>query len=163
MEKNFDKVHVNGVYETRASKKYVIVPFDRRKDYMHNCKNAAYRIGLENTSKGVKYPSWFSVDDDGRSEQWVYEYDFVKYLGEYNWETGNIEMEKPESFLVRKNIIESNSVYEHEKFAAIVTIRNGKKLVNFDFKNCIDKANDLEVEDFKQLLKLLNSIPLEDL
>lgn len=164
-EKNFDKVHVNGVYESVNKEKYVVVPEERRKSWTVGDGEFTVVVFEIETAQN-QTPGWNTVDDIGESGPRKYtgnEYDLVKYIGEYNWETGEIEMKKPESYLVSKNIIEVNAVYQHEKFAAIVTIRNGKKLVNFDFKGCIEKANDLEVEDFKQLLKLLNAIPLEDL
>lgn len=110
-----------------------------------------------NTSINEVYPTWDRVTSDNIQ--------FHKYLGQYNWETGNIENTIPESdnkicsYLINSHISEVLDVYEHGIFRAKVTTRNNDQWVHFDAKGIFD--NDIygyTKNEFLDLMPILREI-----
>ena len=167
MSKNFETIHENGVYKTEHQGAWVVAPSDKKRNYMPNNFGVSLRVGVENTHLSVEYPNWMEVNNVG-IHSYSEEYDFIEYLGEYDWKTGEVikEKEMKEKNLVSENQIGTEKVYEFGIFRLKkTTYTNGcESTIEIGCRGITQCENPLEVltfDEFKQLQELIKDISLD--
>jgi hypothetical protein len=167
MSKNFDKIHVNGVYKSVSEEDWVVAPSDKKRDHMPSCLGVSLRIGINNTHSSVMYPNWMQVNDVG-IHSYAKSYDFIEYLGEYDWKTGEIikAKEMKEKNLVSENQIGTEKVYEFGIFRLKKTTYTNEceSTIEIGCRGITQSENPLEYltfDEFKQLQELIKDISLD--
>lgn len=168
MSKNFETIHENGVYRSSSEGDWVVAPSNKKRNYMPSSFGVSLRVGVDNTHLSVKYPNWMQVNNVG-IHSYAKEFDFIEYLGEYDWETGEIVEEieaSKEKNLVSENKIGTEKVYEFGIFRLKkTTYTNGNEsIVEIGCRGVTQCENPLEVltfDEFKQLQELIKDISLD--
>lgn len=164
MTKNFTIIHENGVYRTRGEGDYIIVPMERRLGFQKNMKNfvAHSRETIERQHPGYCiYLSDGNIDDEDVGEEIMNSFEFVEYLGEWDWKKMELI---PECVKFNKKTLatESADYFSDGIFRAKVTKRNCDIWVNFDSKGSFyDSVYGYTKNEFLELMPLLKHIELE--
>jgi hypothetical protein len=171
MSKNFETIHVGGVYRAINGNQYYIIPKEEnnhRISFIMGDHYVGVRACRENQSR------WMPYRDDGTTEQQYNgrEYDLIEYLGEYDREKFEIipycdgtSNQQPEplsetnEFLVSEKVIETSKLYQNGIFLAKTVERNGCEWIHFGTKSEIDETDyGYTKEEFVELMALLNSV-----
>jgi hypothetical protein len=176
MSKNFETIHVNGVYRSRNQGNWVVVPKERYvfdNYYMQEKEWVSYRVGLDNTNWANINPRWSYCNARGVVSS-NSQYDLVEYLGEYDWETGEIieaeeeaqDLQQSEKNLVSESQIGTEKVYEFGIFRLKkTTYTNGcESTIEIGCRGFTQSENPLEYltfDEFKQLQELVKDISVD--